>query len=104
MAEFAKVAAEMTRMCRCYAGFCKECPLGFAASCKNWVLAQSAEAEQIIMKWAAENPLKTNGDKFREVFGYDLTEKFFTSSKVKDWYNAEYKKPEEQEEEQEELT
>ena len=87
MAEFAKVAAEMTRMCRCYAGFCKECPLGFAASCKNWVLAQSAEAEQIIMKWAAENPLKTNGDKFREIFGYDFAKVVC----VTDWYNAEYK-------------
>ena len=100
MAEFAKVAAEMTRMCRCYAGFCKECPLGFAASCKNWVLAQSAEAEQIIIKWAAENPPKTNGDKFQEVFGYDFVKAVYTD----DWYNAEYKEPEEQEEEQEELT
>ena len=98
MAEFVKVAAEMNRICRRYAGFCKECPLGFAPSCRNWVLAQSAEAEQIIMAWAAENPLKTNGDKFREVFGYDLTEKFFTGSKVNDWYDAEYKEPEEQKE------
>ena len=97
MAEFAKVAAEMTRMCRCYAGFCKECPLGFASSCRNWVLAQSKQSERIIMKWAAENPLKTNGAKFREVFGYDFVRAMY----VNDWYNAEYKKPEEQEEEQE---
>ena len=100
MAEFAKVAAEMTRMCRCYAGFCKECPLGFAASCRNWVLAQPEEAEQIIMEWAAENPPKTNGAKFWEVFGYDFVKAVYTD----DWYNAEYKKPEEHEEEQEELT
>lgn len=99
MAEFVKVAAEMKRICRRYAGFCKECPLGSAPSCRNWVLAQPEEAEQIIMEWAAENPIKTNRDKFREVFGYDLTEKFFMGSKVKDWYNAEYQEPEEQEEE-----
>lgn len=98
MAEFSKVAAEMTRMCSHYEGFCKECPLGFSASCRNWVLAQSKQAEEIIIKWAAENPIITNGAKFWEVFGYDLNEKFNVSPSVKDWYNAEYKEPEEQEE------
>ena len=93
MAEFAKVAAEMARMCRRHEGFCKECPLGFAASCRNWVLAHSKEAEKIIMKWAAENPFKTNGAKFREVFGYDFVQAVYAD----DWYNAEYKKPEERE-------
>ena len=101
MAEFVKVATEMARMCRHYEGFCKECPLGHAVSCHNWMLNHPKEAEEIIMKWAEEHSVVTNGKKFREVFGYDLTEKFFTSSKVKDWYNAEYKEPEEQEEEQE---
>ena len=100
MAEFEKVAAEMTRMCGHYEGFCKECPLGFAASCRNWVIGQPEEAEEIIMKWAKEHPLVTNGDKFQEVFGYDFVKAVYTD----DWYNAEYKKPEEQEEEQEELT
>ena len=96
MAEFAKVAAEMTRMCGHYEGFCKECPLGFAASCRNWVIGQPEEAEEIIMKWAAENPFKSNGTKFSEVFGYDFVKAVYTD----DWYNAEYKKPEEQEEEE----
>lgn len=95
MAEFVKVATEMARMCRHYEAFCIECPLGSALSCHNWMLSHPKKAEEIIMKWAAENPFKSNGAKFRDVFGYDLTEKFFTSSKVKDWYNAEYKEPEE---------
>lgn len=69
MAEFAKVAAELTRMCRRYDGFCKECPLGFALSCRNWVTSHPKEAEEIIMKWAAEHPVITNGAKFEEVFG-----------------------------------
>lgn len=43
------------------------------------------------MKWAAENPLKTNGAKFREVFGYDMTERFNTAPSMKDWLDAEYK-------------
>lgn len=95
MAEFAKVAAETTRMCGHYESFCKECPLGFALSCRNWVLDHPKEAEEIIMKWAAENPIITNGAKFREVFGYDFVQAVY----VDDWYNAEYKEPEEQEEE-----
>lgn len=95
MAEFSKVAAEMTRMCSHYEGFCKECPLGFSASCRNWVLAQSKQAEEIIIKWAAENPIITNGAKFWEVFGYDFVRAVYAN----EWYNAEYKKPEKQEEE-----
>ncbi len=92
MAEFAKVAAEMTRMCRCYAGFCKECPLGFAASCKNWVLAQSAEAEQIIMKWAAEHPLVTNGAKFEEIFGVPFWAiSCGVTPAISKWLRSEYK-------------
>ena len=107
MAEFQTVMKERERMCNCFDA-CVHCPLRKVQEksvlCRDWTFSNPAEAEQIIIKWAAENPPKTNGDKFREVFGYDMTEKFFTSSKVKDWYNAEYKKPEEQEEEQEELT
>ena len=92
MAEFAKVAAEMTRMCRCYAGFCKECPLGFAASCKNWVLAQSAEAEQIIMQWAAEHPVVTNGAKFEEIFGVPFWAiSCGVTPAISKWLRSEYK-------------
>ena len=95
MAEFVKVAAELTRMCRHYEGFCKECPLGFVLSCRHWVFDNPKEAEEIIMKWAAENPFKTNGAKFREVFGYDFVQAVYADN----WYNAEYKEPEKQEEE-----
>ena len=94
MAEFVKVAAELTRMCRHYEGFCKECPLGFAASCRNWVTSQPQKAEEVIMEWAEENPPKTNGAKFEEIFSYDFVKALYTD----DWYNAEYKVPEEQEE------
>ena len=95
MAEFAKVAAEMTRMCRHHEGFCKECPLGFAASCRNWVLAQSKQSERIIMKWAAENPPKTNGAKFREVFGVPFWAiSCGVTPAISKWLNSEYKEPE----------
>ena len=92
MAEFAKVSAEMTRMCRHYEGFCKECPLGFAASCRNWVLAQSSEAEEIIMKWAAEHPFKSNSTKFEEVFGVPFWAiSCGVTPEIAKWLRSEYK-------------
>lgn len=30
------------------------------------------EAEKIIMNWAKEHPVKTNADKFKEVFGVEV--------------------------------
>ena len=103
MAEFQTVLKERERMCNCF-DFCVHCPLRKVQTrsvlCRDWTFCNPAEAEKIIMQWAAENPFKTNGDKFREVFGYDFTKVVCAA----DWYNAEYKKPEEQEEEQEELT
>ena len=105
MAEFQAVMAQAARMCSSNK-LCTSCLIrkNCVTSCRVFMFEHPDEFEEIIMRWTAENPPKTNGAKFREVFGYDLTEKFFTSSKVRDWYNAEYKEPEEQEEEQEELT
>ena len=95
MAEFAKVAAEMTRMCRCYAGFCKECPLGFAASCRNWVTSHPKEAEEIIMQWAAEHPLVTNGAKFEEIFGVPFWAiSCGVTPAISKWLRSEYKEAE----------
>jgi hypothetical protein len=92
MAEFAKVAAEMTRMCGHYEGFCKECPLGFAASCRNWVIGQPEEAEEIIMKWAAEHPLVTNEAKFEEIFGVPFWAiSCRVTPAISEWIKSEYK-------------
>ena len=92
MAEFAKVAAEVTRMCRHYEGFCKECPLGFAASCRNWVIGQPEEAEEIILKWAEEHPVVTNGTKFEEVFGVPFWAiSCGVTPAISKWLRSEYK-------------
>jgi len=98
MAEFVKVATEMARMCRHYEGFCKECPLGHAVSCHNWMLSHPKEAEEIIMKWAAENQPKTNGNKFEEIFGYPFCVVSCGSiSAISQWLKSEYREPEERE-------
>lgn len=100
MAEFQTVMAQAARMCSSHK-LCMSCPVGKirTVNCRKFIFEHPDEFEEIIMKWAEEHSVVTNGKKFREVFGYDLTEKFFTSPKVKDWYNAEYKEPEERKEE-----
>ena len=95
MAEFVKVVTEHKRMCENFkmcGKFCKECPLGFAASCRNWVLAQSSEAEEIIMKWAAEHPFKSNGNKFEEIFGVPFWAiSCGVTPEIAKWLRSEYK-------------
>ena len=100
MAEFQKIIKERERMCNAHGIRCEGCPLSrirrkSETICTLFMIKDPEEAEEILMKWAAENPFKTNGAKFREVFGYD----FVQAMHADDWYNAEYKEPEEQEEE-----
>lgn len=77
MAEFRDVAKAYKRLCDAF-GTCADCPLSdlaeeTACACASGVTQYyPEEAERIIMDWAKENPLITNGMKFREVFGINL--------------------------------
>lgn len=91
MTEFITVMREYNRMCEKNMK-CENCPIvssnnGRGVACHLFVRKFPEEAERIIMKWAAETPPKTNGAKFREVFGYDFVQAVYAA----DWYNAEYK-------------
>ena len=91
MAEFQKVLEEKKRMCE--HSICNKCPLGTfitnVTTCDRWMLKHPKEAEDYIMKWSAEHPLKTNGMKFKEVFGdYVVWE---SNEEMVAWLNAEYK-------------
>lgn len=69
MAEFTEVIKQRKRMCKAFV-WCNECPLGTSEeNCRELVNKKPKEAEEIIMKWAAEHPAMTNAEKFREVFG-----------------------------------
>lgn len=66
-------------------------------------LNHAQEVEEIIMKWAKENHVQSNADKFREVFGADVDENcscifncgnnVCSKCKYKDFWNQEYKEP-----------
>ena len=72
--EFVEVIKQKERMCE---GLCYDCPLssrnnGTLLVCKELIKNYPEEAEEIIMKWAKEHPIKTNRQVFMEV----MQEKF----------------------------
>lgn len=61
------------RMCKSYEE-CGGCPLDYRLddndkTCWDALRDDSNEVEKVMKKWAAEHPVKTNRDKFVEVFG-----------------------------------
>lgn len=71
MAEFQTVIKERMRMCK-ESGVCNDCPLSAnkrkqALHCPGFMFDFPEEAEKIIMQWASEHPIMTNGKKFEEV-------------------------------------
>lgn len=76
MAEFAEVMKQKARMCdyNYHKAGCVSCPLSghnnsLSKSCGVLFKDHPKQAEEIIMQWVKEHPIKTNKDKFEEVFG-----------------------------------
>ena len=90
------------RMCKSYEG-CAGCPLDHQPNdktCWDALRDESNEVEKILKKWAAAHSVKTNEDKFVEVFGG--IEKYDTDCKhpcgvvpcrTCDWWKQEYVEP-----------
>ena len=92
MAEFQRVAKERERMCETSKG-CKECPLHYLTEgnfCGTKILNHAEESERVIMKWASEHPIKTNRQKFKDVFGFEFTDRVAESQYHREWLDAEY--------------
>lgn len=76
MAEFQKVIKDRLRMCTTIKE-CENCPIsqynnGKDAMCQKYVVEYTDEAEKKIEDWVIKHTPKTNRDKFKEVFGYEL--------------------------------
>lgn len=73
MAEFVEVVKQRNRICNTIS--CDECGLysgnniSRSTSCLGFMNMYPDEAEKLIMDWAKEHPVKSNADKFGEVFG-----------------------------------
>ena len=95
MAEYQEVIKHFNRMCDSHK-FCDACEINDARAtftCYRWLTENPTRAEEIILKWAKENPLMTNRMKFKEVFGFEFTVRVPESQYHREWLNREYKEP-----------
>ena len=93
MADFQTVMAQAARMCKSHE-LCTSCPVGKirTINCRKFIFDHPDEFEEIVMKWASENPLVTNGDKFKEIFGYPFwAVSCGSTSAISQWFRSEYK-------------
>lgn len=110
MAEFREVINAMNRMCASFPHTCKGCPLNDIKenTCATTIKHSPEEVEKRIMQWAKEHPVKTNADKFKEVFGVEINHSYsdcifkYTSvckdisycvCEYADFWEQEYKEP-----------
>ena len=98
MAEYQEVIKQFKRMCESNCSDCRQCPIesyrGFY-HCWRWISEEPEKSEEFIMKWARENPVKTNRDKFKEVFGIEFSDLFRLgiSRDLQKWLYKEYEEP-----------
>lgn len=75
MAEFKEVMKHAHRMHEFYrksGGCLKDCPLNKGSlGCGYYMMRYPQKTENIVVQWAKEHPVKTNADKFKEMFGFD---------------------------------
>lgn len=96
MAEYATVVKERRRMCKEVQN-CSKCPLSAINNktkmyCDILMSESPAEADRIIMQWAVEHPLVTNGAKFEEIFGVQFWDiSCGVTPEISKWLRSEYK-------------
>ncbi len=86
------------RLCKSY-DECDKCPMfrngiqiNEPIACRYWAtLVDPKTAEEVILRWGKEHPIKTNGMKFREVFGQPYEHLFEADGFIKQWLSQEYK-------------
>ena len=76
MADFVDVIKIKNRMCESVEN-CNDCPVGgncniIQGGCGLLLRKYPEQAQEILLKWAEEHPVKTNADKFEEVFGHKV--------------------------------
>lgn len=64
---------DFARMCNKMGLECKECPLSSENNCEgefcdDFIIKFPDKANEIILKWGAEHPVKTRQEKFLEMF------------------------------------
>ena len=92
-------AKELGRMCKSYDD-CGKCGMSKLrtekyCNCLNDFCIYPAEAVRIVEEWSKAHPIQTNGDKFYEVFGWDIFNVLVNESwaKATTWADMPYEPP-----------
>lgn len=97
-----KLLKELDRMCTWYnrLSTCEECPL---IGCDFSTLAENADGViSSIEKWSKEHPVKSNAEKFKEVFGVQPSPAGYQQNHTKaagmpvEWWAMPYEEPKEE--------
>lgn len=98
MADYVEVMKIQSRMCK-KKRYCTRCPMGSENNgkgygCGDFSRIYPEQAQEILLKWAEENPFKTKWDKLIEIFGEEMAVTLKISPD--DWHKwcQEYKGPE----------
>lgn len=75
---------------RCVGLNCLSCPFNKKVCDKGKILIHSFEAIEIVENWAKEHPIKTNLEKFKEVFGTEPTTYTCVNPKAKKCSDCKY--------------
>lgn len=80
---------ELKRMCDSHNKLesrCNRCPLHLIAendgACFPFIKKYPEKAIEVVEEWSKEHPIKTNADKFKEVFGYDISKNSYSCSGI----------------------
>lgn len=98
----AKYLTEKFRMCKhysCCQAVPNQCPLSKVKkqfNCSDWAVMHPTEAVAIVEKWSAEHPVKTNAEKFKEVFGTYVACIDGAATITEAWWDAPYEEPKEE--------
>ena len=97
MAEFQTVMTQAARMCNSNK-LCASCCLSRKnrrVSCRAFMFEHPDEFEEIVLQWAKEHPLVTNGAKFEEIFGVPFWAiSCGVTPAISEWLRSEYKEAE----------
>lgn len=68
----------------CCAGVtCTDCPCHNGICNNGSIMSNAYEAIDLVENWAKEHPIKTNADKFKEVFGFEPTPIYCVNNNMK---------------------
>lgn len=82
---------DYARMCNSLGDNCKECPLfNKESACSGEILHHTSKANEIILKWCKEHPIKTRQDELLKMFPNAKIDNCGTSILCPQWVDKDF--------------